>query len=299
MQQTHRCSPYSGGTVFAPLTGVNEEVDAAAKRAEADRERGELQERISDWLDTPLTILSFVMLGLLVVELTADLGPVWAARVSQTQTAIWAVFVAAFLIELLLAPSTIAYLQKNWLTAISVALPGLRSVRILQAARALRGLSLVRILTTVNRGTRALGHVVQRGRFGYVLALTGVVVVTSAAGAYYFERTEPQANIVTLGDALWWSAAIVTTINSPYDTVTLEGRIVALLLRVFALAISGYLTAIIAVYLIGGKQQTEPAEVDQAELRALREQVARLEQLLERQIAEQRREADDRRSLPL
>ena len=289
----------AGGTVLAPPTGVNEEVDAAARRTEAKQERGELQERISNWLDTPLTILSFVMLGLLVVELTADLSPVWAARVSQTQMAIWVVFVAAFLIELLVAPSKIAYLQKNWLTAVSVALPALRSVRILRAARALRGLSLVRILTTVNRGTRALGHVVQRGRFGYVLALTGVVVVTSAAGAYYFERTEPQANILTLGDALWWSAAIVTTINSPYETVTLEGRIVALLLRVFALAISGYLTAIIAVYLIGGQRLAEPAEVNQAELRALREHVARLERLLERQIAEQRREADDRHSLPL
>ncbi len=258
-----------------------------ADHTESGAQRGELQRRLSDWLDLPLTILAFVMLGLLVLELVGDLSPTWAARVSQTQTAIWAAFVAVFLVELALAPSKRAYLRNNWLTAVSVALPALRSIRVLRAARALRGLSLVRILTTVNRGSRALGNIVQRGRFDYVLALTGVVTVTSGAGAYYFERTEPSANIRTPGDAFWWAATIVTTVNSPYETITLEGRVIALLLRVFGLAISGYLTAIIAAYLIGAKESAPEASGATADaLRELRLQVARLQNVIEQRASE-------------
>lgn len=287
---------------------------------EVREQRGELLDRISDWLDFPLAVLALVMLVLLLLELAVDLPTTWAGRVGQAQTAIWAIFVAAFVVELLVAPSKLDYLRKNWLTAISVALPALRAVRILRAARALRGLSLVRILTTVNRGTRALGHVVRRGQLGYVLTVTVLVTVTASAGAYYFDRGEPGAQIRTPGDALWWGATMVTTISSPLEVVTLEGRIISLLLRVFALAVSGYLTAIIAVFLLGGTpsdntpssgtpgddaadqqptqqagqhagQLTRPA-ASQDEMRQLREQVARLERLLERHAADHDRRAD-------
>ena len=284
------------------------EKPAATRRAH--QLRGEFLARISNWLDLPLTVLAFVMLGLLVLELTVPLSPNWPARISQIQTAIWVIFVAAFLFEFALAPSKIAYLKQNWLTAIAVALPALRTLRVLRFARALRGLSLVRIITTLNRGARALDAVLQKGQFGYVLMLVVVISVTAAAGAYYFERGQPDANIQTWGDALWWAAAIITTINSPFETVTFEGRIIALLLRIFALAVSGYLTAIIAVYLLGG---TEPAQLGEnepateapdepagavpthldpapsapaeAELRQLRLEVARLHDLIERQAS--------------
>lgn len=270
--------------------------EVGPNRSATPQEREELQERISRWLDAPLNLLAFVMLGLLILDLTGDLSPYWAGRIELDQTAIWAIFVAAFLLELGLAPSKVAYLKKNWLTAISVALPALRSVRALRAARALRGLRLVRIATTLNRGTRALGRIAHRGQLGYVVLLTLVITVTSAAGAYYFERTEPNANILTAADAFWWAATIVTTINSPYETVTFEGRVIALLLRVFALSISGYLTAIIAAYLIGDKQaaETDQAETDQIELRQLRLDVARLQTLIERRLADGRPPPDER-----
>ncbi len=250
-------------------------------REAAREERRELQERLADWLDVPLSVLALVMLGLLILEFTVPLSPGWARRVGQAQTVIWVVFLATFLLELGLAPSKLDYLKKNWLTAIAVALPALRTVRLLRVARALRGISLVRIVTTLNRGSRALGHVVQRGQFGYVLLLTLLVTTTAAAGAYYLERDEPSANITTPGDALWWAVTLVTTVNSPFETVTLEGRVIALFLRIFGLAVSGYLTAIIAVYLLGNRAAPDDAEATQTELRQLRLQLTRLARVLE------------------
>jgi voltage-gated potassium channel len=258
-------------------------VAADQARRQSRRQRWELLQRLSDWLDAPLTALALLMLGLMVAELALPLTPGWARRVSQAETVIWALFVLDFLLELALAPSKVRYLKRNWLTAVSVVLPTLRAVRVLRVARALRSMSLLRLLTTLNRGSRALGHVVQRGQLGYVLLLTLLVVATAAAGAYYLEHDEPGALIRTPGDAIWWAATLVTTMNSSLETVTVEGQIVSLLLRVFALGVSGYVTAVIAVYLLGTPRQHQEQRTD-AELAALRGEVAALRALVESRL---------------
>jgi voltage-gated potassium channel len=243
--------------------------------ASGNHVRLQVQQRLARWLDGPLTVLAFVMLGLLLAQLLVPMDPAWQTHVAQAQTAIWVIFAADFALELLLAPSKGAYLRQNWLVAISVLLPAVRSVRILRAARAIRGASLLRLLTTVNRGTRALEHVARRGQLGYVLGLTVVVTLAGAAGAYYFELDEPNASIQTPGDAIWWAATLVTTVNSPLAVVTLEGRLIGLLLRIYALAVSGYVTAIMAVHLFG-LQSDDNAEALQGlrdEVRALRAEV--------------------------
>ena len=252
-------------------------------RRQSRRQRWELMQRLSDWLDVPLTALALLMLALMVAELALPLSPAWARRVGQAETAIWVLFVVDFLLELILAPSKVAYLKRNWGTAVSVLLPSLRAVRALRVARALRGMSLLRLLTALNRGTRALGHVVQRGQFGYVVLLTLIVVASAAAGAYYLEHDEPNALIRTPGDAIWWAATLVTTMNSPLETVTFDGDLVSLLLRVFALGVSGYVTAVIAVYLLGTPPQERP-HPEEAELAALRAEVASLRALVESRL---------------
>lgn len=249
---------------------------------EVQHERGEFLERLSGWLDAPLTVLALVSLALLILELSGVLSPAWAERVELVQTAIWVLFAVVFAFELLLAPDKLVYLKRHWITAIAVLLPAFRSVRVLRVARALRGLRLVRIVTALNRGTRALGQIAQKGEFGYVLLLTVVVTLTAAAGAYYFERGAPGATITSFGEALWWAAAIVTTINSPLSVNTLEGRVVGVLLRIFGVAVSGYLTATIAVYLLGGSVSLQRAGSDNSELQQLRLEVARLRETLSR-----------------
>jgi voltage-gated potassium channel len=242
------------------------------------RARLTLQRRLAAWLDMPLAVLGLVMLVLLVAGLFVDQESALGRRIEQGQTAIRAIFALDFAVELALAPSKLRFLRRHWLTAVAVALPALRGVRILRAARALRGISLVRLLTTVNRAAGALGRIARRGELGYVLLLTAAVTVSAAAGVYYFERDAPGAAITSPGSALWWAATLATTMNSGLETTTLEGHAVGLLLRVYALAVSGYLTATIAVYLWGGRDEPAPSDLRAVrdELAALRRELARL-----------------------
>ncbi len=50
-----------------------------------------------------------------------------------------------------------------------------RVARVLRAARATRGLRLFRVISSLNRGMKALGAAMGRRGFGYVVALTFVV----------------------------------------------------------------------------------------------------------------------------
>ncbi|HET7036051.1 MAG TPA: ion transporter [Thermomicrobiaceae bacterium] len=261
--------------------------DAKVRQQIKRQERHELLGRIQGWVDTPLTILAFVMLGLLLLDLTASLGPFWARQVRQAQEAIWAIFLLTFVLEFVLAPDKSDYLKENWLGAISVALPAFRAVRIFRVAAALRELSLVRVLTTLNRGARALGTIARRGELGYILGLTLLVTLTAAVATFYFEQGSPRASITSIGDAFWWAFTLVTTINTGLEPVTLEGRIIGVLMRVFALAISGYLTAVIAVHLLGFRQPNEDGELER-EMRLMREELARLRALVAEQGASPR-----------
>lgn len=243
-------------------------------------------------MEIPLAVLAIVMVVLLIIDLSNVVSPAWEARVHNAETLIWAVFVIDFVVEFALAPSKPRYLRRNWITAISVLLPAFGVLRIVRAVQLLRGLSLLRILAVFNRGTRALGHVARRGQLGYVAALTTIVILTGAAGVYYFEHGDSASSIKSIGDALWWSATVVTTINTGLEPSTLEGRIIGFLLRLFALGVTGYLTALIAAYILGFRDERGLGEKDRTEIQLLRDEIAELQAAL---LSSEMRSAGDLR----
>ena len=241
--------------------------------------------------------LSFAWLGLLMLDFTQGLSPL----LQTTSNIIWALFVVDFAIEIIIAPHKLEYLRRNWLTAVSLMLPALRilrvfrALRVLRAARALRSIRLLRLVTSLNRGLRAVGKTLGRRGVGYVITLTVIATFAGAAGMYAFESpsalseaayldaTESTAGDVGLesyGEAVWWTAMIMTTMGSEYWPRTPEGRILGWLLAIYAFAIFGYITATIAsVFIVqdaatnqavaaGSLANTEGLRADIAALRA-------------------------------
>jgi voltage-gated potassium channel len=102
---------------------------------------------------------------------------------------------------------------------------------------------------------RVLQRVARGRQFAYLAGLTVLVTLLSAVGVLFFDRGVEGATIRTFGDALWWAAAMVTTINNEAYAVSPEARLVALLLRVFAVSVFGLVTAAVASYFVG--QQAE------------------------------------------
>jgi voltage-gated potassium channel len=119
-----------------------------------------------------------------------------------------------------------------------------------------------------------------RRGFGYVSSMTAIVFVAGAAGMYAFEPQD-SAGIASYGEALWWTAMLLTTMGSGYWPQTTEGRLLCFLLSLYAFAILGYVTAALASFFIGRDAQNEHAEIaDRQSIRALQAEVAALREQL-------------------
>lgn len=256
------------------------------------QERGQLLERLQDWLETPMLVLAFVWLAMFVVEMVWGLTPI----LDGLGLVIWGLFAVEFGVSLLLAPSKLDYFKKNWLKAIALLAPALRVLRVFRVMRLARlsrvsGLArstrLLRVVSSLNRSMRALGASMGRRGMGYVLMLTLLVLMAGAAGMFAFENevTGP-GGFEDFGAALWWTAMLLTTMGSSYWPETAAGRILCLLLSLYAFGVFGYVTATLATFFIGRDAEDDSAEIaGEHSITALREDIAALRSELAAQRA--------------
>ncbi|HEV7255772.1 MAG TPA: ion transporter [Mesorhizobium sp.] len=248
------------------------DTDMRAAPGEPNDERWALLHQLEDWLQTPMLVLSFVWLLLVLAEF------VWGAS-SLLETfgmAIWVVFIAEFALRFALAPEKLDFLKSNVVTIIALAVPAFRLFRVfrvLRLARAARGFRLVKIVGTANRGMNALKASLGRRGLGYVLALTVLLAFLGAAGMLAFEPAgEVEDGFTSYWDALWWTSMLIATMGSEFWPQTPEGRLLCLLLAFYGFAVFGYITASFASFFVGQEAAAKESEVasasDIAELRA-------------------------------
>lgn len=256
-------------------------------------ERYELLHQLENLLETPLIVLGFVWLALLVLELVYGQSQLF----ETLGTLIWIVFLIDFSVNILIAPHRLAFLKTNWLTALALLVPALRVFRVfrvfrvLRVTRAARGLRLVRIVGSLNRSMRALGASMSRRGFGYVFALTVLVTFAGSAGMYAFESGSPNG-LNSYGEALWWTTMIMTTMGSQYWPNTIEGRVLCIILALYAFAVFGYVTATLATFFIGRDAENDEAELAGAHsLAALHEEIAALRHEVRSLVAKRKPES--------
>ena len=263
-----------------------------ALKQKRDLERTTLLMSLDTILQTPMVILSFIMLGLFLVELSLTLSPDWRRTINLVQWFIWVAFVLEFGLKFTIAPGKLSFLRENWLMALAVALPVLRVFQAVRAARAVRSLGALRVITVGNRSIRQLGHLLGRRKLQYVLTVVAIVTILGAAGVFFLERSIPGANIRTFGGALWWSAGTITTVGTELYPVSAEGRVLAVVMMIFGVSVFGYIAGTLASLFIHVDQQSDAEEQAATapetgecppqlleEIKELQEQVAQLTEL--------------------
>lgn len=248
--------------------------DPARPTLQEQQERWQALVQLEEWLDKPMVVLSFVWFSLVVLELVWTTSGIF----EFLGTAIWIVFIAEFLLRLALAPDKGRFLRNNVITMVALLAPALRFLYALRFFRLARGLRLVRIVGTANRTINALRDSFGRRGLGYVLGTTVLVTLLGAGGMLAFEPAhQVKGGFATYGDALWWTAMLVTTIGSDFWPQTAEGRLLAFLLSLYGLAMFGYITASFATFFIGQEARlARAARSGDGDLAALRAEIARL-----------------------
>ena len=190
--------------------------------------------------DVPMTLLALAFLVAYAWPiLQTALSPSLMMFCQTVSWCVWGAFALDLVVRLVLAERRWEYAKSNWYDVALVVLPMLRPLRLL------RVLALARFF---DRSVAA--NLV--GRMAIYVAGTALMALGLGALAVLdAERTAPGATITNFGDALWWSAATVTTVGyGDFYPVTLEGRLVALVLMVVGIGVVGTVTASIASWFV-------------------------------------------------
>jgi voltage-gated potassium channel len=227
-----------------------------------------------------MLVLCLYALGALAAQTAVHLAPETRGILDYADYAVCAMFLCDFLISLWRAPDRRKYfLTWGWVDLLS-SIPTVdmarwgRAARVLRIFRVLRGFRATKILASLVMRRRAQNTALA----GSLVAL--LLVIFCSIAMLHFEG-EPESNIKTAEDAVWWAFATITTVGyGDRYPVTSEGRFVAAILMCAGVALFGTFSGFLAAWFIG-PQEAEGAGVKE-ELVALRQELAELRQSLPR-----------------
>lgn len=130
-------------------------------------------------LDAPMSVLGVIFL-LVVLGQSLAREPGLQTALTVAGWVLWLAFVAEFLLRWWFADSRWRYLRRNWWQIPLLAVPFLRFVRLLWAARLLR---VGRVASSALRGSRSAGRLLST-RLGWLAATTGVVILAGSQLLY-------------------------------------------------------------------------------------------------------------------
>jgi voltage-gated potassium channel len=234
-----------------------------------------------------LTILSLVVMGLLLLPLS----PATLDTLRFYDNFICVIFLVDFALNLRSSQPKRDYLvtRRGWLDLLG-SIPSLGVLQITALFRLFRLSRLARIgrLLKGDGKKRLVADIVKnRGQYAiFITALSALVVLTtSSVLILQFESRDPNANIVSGGDALWWAIVTITTVGyGDFYPVTFLGRDTAVVVMLAGVGIIGALASILASMLVPQPNEAVPdpalagmeSELAgvKAELTALRELMA-------------------------
>jgi voltage-gated potassium channel len=223
--------------------------------------REELREKLDRYLDVPLALASLVVVLLIVLQLSGEVSEPWQGRLEALSWGLWTLFFLEFVAKFALAPVKREYLRRNWLDALIVVLPFLKFLRLARILAAGRAVPMLRLLVFGGRGSQSTLTLLRRRRLGQLAIISAMVILIGATVGLMLEADAPGARIKDFGDALWWSAALTTTIGSELYPVTAAGRVLAFLIMLYALGIFTYLIGSISSILVSADaRQTHQEE---------------------------------------
>lgn len=191
---------------------------------------------------TPLNIIILALSAYVLVALLVDTIFVLPTEISRllqiVDVFVCCIFLLDFIIRFYRAEKKLEFMKWGWIDLVS----SIPTIDFLRTGRALRLIRLLRILKAFRSTKNLVNHMFKNkaeGTFTSVGVIALLLVIFSALAILQVED-DPNSNIKTAEDALWWAYVTITTVGyGDRFPVTTEGRLIASLLMTAGVGLFG------------------------------------------------------------
>ena len=210
-------------------------------------------------LNLLVVILSIYVLGALTIDTVYVLPNETSVLLNYIDNAICVFFFLEFCVRFYQAENKWVFMRWGWIDLIS----SIPMVDFLRAGRILRLIRLLRLIRAFRSIHQLLHHLFRnraKGAFTSVAILAVLLIIFSAIGILQVEK-DPNSNIKTAEDALWWAYVTITTVGyGDKYPVTTEGRLIAVVLMTGGVGLFGTFTAYVASWFVINPSSKENEE---------------------------------------
>lgn len=200
-------------------------------------------------LNLLVVVLSIYVLGSLTIDTMYELPTETSTLLNYIDNTICVFFFLEFCVRFYQAENKWVFMRWGWIDLIS----SIPMVDFLRAGRILRLIRLLRLIRAFRSIHQLLHHIFQnraQGAFTSVAILAVLLIIFSAIGILQVEK-DPNSNIKTAEDALWWAYVTITTVGyGDKYPVTTEGRLIAVVLMTGGVGLFGTFTAYVASWFV-------------------------------------------------
>ncbi len=208
-------------------------------------------------LNIIVIVLSIYVLGALLIDTVFVLPTEISILLNYIDIAICVFFCFEFFVRFFRAENKLNFMKWGWIDLLS----SIPLVGFLRAGRLLRLIRLLRVIRAFRSTRHLLNHIFAnkaQGTFTSISIIAILLVIFSAIGILQVEN-DPNSNIKTAEDAIWWAYVTITTVGyGDKFPVTTEGRIIAAILMTAGVGLFGTFTAFVASwFVVDNKSQRE------------------------------------------
>jgi voltage-gated potassium channel len=214
-------------------------------------------------LNILVLVLSVYVLAALLIDTIFKLPTEVSNVLNLLDNFICAFFLFEFSFRFYQADNKLKFMRWGWIDLIS----SIPTFDFLRAGRALRLIRLLRVLRAFRSTRHLVNHIYKsktQGALTTVTVIALLMVIFSSIAVLQVED-DPNSNIKTAEDAIWWAYVTITTVGyGDKFPVTTEGRIIAAALMTVGVGLFGTFTAFLASFFISDKQQEEIKKIDES-----------------------------------
>ncbi len=223
-------------------------------------------------LQLPMFVLTIFYLILFSIRLSDSLSQTSITIIDFLDIVIWITFIGEYLALLFYSTNKIDYIKTHVLNLLIVLIPSFRLFRLFGIFEILFGatdtLMISRILGADSKLASAavffansltyVKRLITKGKVQYIFLFVTFLVVFLGSMASIFERNEPNANITSPIEGIWWGITSITTVGyGDRYPVTWGGRIIAVMLMTIGITLFSLLTAEMSSFIIGRQEDKD------------------------------------------